>query len=93
MMWAEGMPFLGFLQWSLQMGRAGAVPARAAVSSEGMCLLVSLQNAHHTHFSLPVAKSRVLSYRKILHQGNPQVWPGKLPCPLEQGVHCGWLAA
>lgn len=43
-------------------GVEGAVPARGGVSPEGTCLLVSLQNSHHAHFSLVEAKSRVLLY-------------------------------
>lgn len=30
-------------------------------------------------------RSRILSYRRMPHQGNPRVWPRKLPCPLGQG--------
>lgn len=80
------MPFLAFSsgQWG-----AGAAPTRAGIGSDLMCLLVFFQNSHHTHFFLPVAKSRVLSYRKMPHQGNSCVWPGKLPCPLGQGVWWG----
>lgn len=58
----------------------GAASARVDVSPEGMFLLISLQNSQHTDFSLAVGKSRVLSYKKMPHQGKPCVWPRKLPC-------------
>lgn len=58
----------GCLSWPFSSGQwgGGAAPARAGVGSDLMCLLVFFQNSHHTHFFLPVAKSRVLSYRKCL---------------------------
>ena len=67
-------------------GGAARAGARVSALKGRTCPLVSLQNSHHTCFCLALAKSRVLSYRKTLHQGNPRVWPGKLPYPLGQGV-------
>lgn len=84
-----GAPHLAFLQRSLVLGGGCSGRGRVSALKGWTCPLVSLQNSHHTCFCLAQAKSRVLSYRKTLHQGNPRVWPGKLPYPLGQGVQRG----
>lgn len=79
----DGVGRRGCLSWHFSRGLwkgVGAASAPVDVSLEGMFLLISLQNSQHTDFSLAVGKSRVLSYKKMPHQGKPCVWPRKLPC-------------
>lgn len=88
----DGVGRRGCLSWHFSRGLwegVGAASAPVDVSLEGMFLLISLQNSQHTDFSLAVGKSRVLSYKKMPHQGKPCVWPRKLPCRLGDGVWWG----
>lgn len=83
------MPFLAFLQWSVGWGRC---------SSQGWCWLWFdvptgfLPELTPHSFLFACGQEQSIVIQKMPHQGNPCVWPGKLPCRLGQRVWWGLLA-